>query len=623
MNVFAPLFPVCLIVGTAILAPLSSSFADTIAQWSFTGAAGSQASTAVTNVIVGMSASTVTRGSTLTASAGAGSISSSGWPNAFLATADYEFSVTVPAGGTLTLTNVAFQEKRSSTGPNTLELRSNADAFAAAVNTTPSTPLIYSDTTAHDRNFALPTSYENLSAGTYTFRIFGYGSSNANGTWRLANHSTLGGLVLTGTFTGAAPPGNLALSFAPASIVESAGPAASTGTISRTGATTAELTVTLVNPDPSEIAIPATVVIPAGQASATFAVEAVNDLLADGPQTVTVTASGLNFISTTQTMTVQDDGDTSIIIINEVLADPAVDSNGDNTFSATDDEFVELVNPANTELDISGWTIFDATNPLPRHTFPANTLVPAHGAIVVFGGGTPNSTLGAFGGALVQKASDVNKLSLNNTGGDSVTIKNTDGLVVAFMAYGDLTGNNGKSLNLNPDLTGTARVAHPSVPGAVGNFSPGTRTDGTPFVGAYASWVAIEFPGVTDPAIISFGADPDGDGVGNGLEFVFASNPKEVSQPPITLLGGTPDTLHFTHRMVKTLPTTMALNYQWSTDLTNWYLAGMTNSAGVSVTFGTDSTGTSNADYNVLTAHGSLAEGVAERIFVRAQITGP
>ena len=42
---------------------------------------------------------------------------------------------------------------------------------------------------------------------------------------------------------------------------------------------------------PGPLAEPATVVIPAGQASATFAVNAVDDAVVDGTQAVTVTAT--------------------------------------------------------------------------------------------------------------------------------------------------------------------------------------------------------------------------------------------------------------------------------------------------------------------------------------------
>src|ERR687885_710153 len=103
------------------------------------------------------------------------------------------------------------------------------------------------------------------------------------------------------------------------------------------------------------------------------------------------------------------------LVINEYLADPpdgtAGDANGDGTRSATQDEFVELVNSGATPLNISGFKIKDTD--AVRFTFPANTIIPPGESTVVFGGGTPT---GAFGNAaangLVFTASG--GLSLNN-----------------------------------------------------------------------------------------------------------------------------------------------------------------------------------------------------------------
>ena len=43
--------------------------------------------------------------------------------------------------------------------------------------------------------------------------------------------------------------------------------------------------------------------------------------------------------------------------------------------------------------------------------------------------------------------------------------------------------------------------------------------------GTYASWIDGFFPGETNPAIIGTGADPDNDGINNGVEMVIGGNP--------------------------------------------------------------------------------------------------
>ena len=65
---------------------------------------------------------------------------------------------------------------------------------------------------------------------------------------------------------------------------ENAGNSAAIGTVSRTGPTTAAVTVNLTSSDTSEANVPSTVTILAGQSSATFAVSAVNDTVVDGTQ---------------------------------------------------------------------------------------------------------------------------------------------------------------------------------------------------------------------------------------------------------------------------------------------------------------------------------------------------
>ncbi|UWX53943.1 lamin tail domain-containing protein [Maribacter litopenaei] len=195
------------------------------------------------------------------------------------------------------------------------------------------------------------------------------------------------------------------------------------------------------------------------------------------------------------------------IVINEILADPPVDlsgdANGDGTRDASQDEFIEIVNLEDTDIDISGWTISDAVGI--RHTFPANTILASNCGAVIFGGGTPT---GQFGGMAVQTASS-GFLGLNN-GGDTVILSDDEATVIATYTYGS-EGGNDQSLTLVPDGTGTEPlVPHSTATGSGGTpFSPGTRVDGTAFVGCEViappvitcpSDLTIEDDESTDPA---------------------------------------------------------------------------------------------------------------------------
>jgi uncharacterized protein (TIGR03437 family) len=208
------------------------------------------------------------------------------------------------------------------------------------------------------------------------------------------------------------------------------------------------------------------------------------------PGTTFITASSGNVTSNQATLTVVP----ATFVINEVLADPpgsaatdlVGDANHDGVRSASDDEFVEMVNSSAATLDISGWTIrtraTGGTTETIRHTFTSNTTVAAGTAVVVFGGGNFDTANPLFGCARVVKAS-TGGLSLTNSG-LTITVRDAAGNLVTQFTYGGttgLSGDNDQSLTRSPDITGSF-VQHTTAAGAQGRrFSPGLRVDGTPF----------------------------------------------------------------------------------------------------------------------------------------------
>ena len=178
------------------------------------------------------------------------------------------------------------------------------------------------------------------------------------------------------------------------------------------------------------------------------------------------------------------------LVVNEVLADPPPgnqgDANHDGTRDGAQDEFVELVNATGGSLDISGWTLrthsTTSTTETVRHTFAANTNVPAGNAMVVFGGGTFDPANPLFGCAQVVKTS-TSGLSLTN-GGLTILIRDAGGNLITEFSYGGSTGRNGgnaQSLTRSPDTTGNF-VLHTAPAAASGRkFSAGLKLDGTPF----------------------------------------------------------------------------------------------------------------------------------------------
>ncbi|MCA1818221.1 MAG: lamin tail domain-containing protein, partial [Acidobacteria bacterium] len=200
------------------------------------------------------------------------------------------------------------------------------------------------------------------------------------------------------------------------------------------------------------------------------------------------------------------------VIFSEILADVPPDdpktvavegdANRDGTRSTGDDEFVELFNPSESPVDLSGVRLSDSTSD--RFTFPAGASLAAHAAVVVFGGGAPNASDPAFGGSRVFKAS---ALSLNDTG-DTVSLKlkvGGDDITLASQAYGSQGGApapGDQSLTRERAAGGVglgdAFVAHLSAASSAGRpYSPGTLPDGTPFDSAPVTRVEITPNGAT------------------------------------------------------------------------------------------------------------------------------
>ncbi|MEZ5305178.1 MAG: lamin tail domain-containing protein [Verrucomicrobiales bacterium] len=251
-----------------------------------------------------------------------------------------------------------------------------------------------------------------------------------------------------------------------------------TVTLNQDGDPDSPVVVSVESSDPSELDVPAQVTIPAGVGgNLEFEISPIDDGAADGNQMVTLEFSADGFFPVTVNITVEDDGDTATIVINEVNAEveEGRDANQDGVTGFTQDEFIEIVNVSGAPIDLSGWTINDAVGMI--HTFPANTVLSADCALVVFGGGGVLEGYNAlFGNALIQKAS-TGQLSLNDTG-DQIAVRDTGGVERAGFVYGDIDGQDGSRVR-DPDISGTVFVGHTAL--SVLPWSPGTRTSGQSF----------------------------------------------------------------------------------------------------------------------------------------------
>jgi hypothetical protein len=130
----------------------------------------------------------------------------------------------------------------------------------------------------------------------------------------------------------------------------------------------------------------------------------------------------------------------------------------------------------------------------------------------------------------------------------------------------------------------------------------------------YNSWIGDPALGIA-PANRGFDLDPDGDGLSNGVEAWFGSDPRS-SNPGLVEITTNGLTTTFRHPRNPQAPTDLAGTYQWSTDMVNWYpgngIAGPPGGPTVNIVPG------SSQGNTTVTA---TASGALSRLFLRARVT--
>lgn len=198
MNTRFALLLVCVMLYFA-----STSSAQ-ITTYSFTGAAGNQASTAASGVASGLqSGATVTRGIGITAQTQPNSMNSSGWTTSSSPNTNdyYTFTITPSAGFQVSFTNLQINVQRSSGsgsndgGPTAGVVRSSLDSYGANIGSSFTIGTSASEVTIDLSGAA----FQNLTSAI-TFRIYGYNAENSDGTFRLQySNASAPGIQVNGT----------------------------------------------------------------------------------------------------------------------------------------------------------------------------------------------------------------------------------------------------------------------------------------------------------------------------------------------------------------------------------------------------------------------------------------
>lgn len=220
------------------------------------------------------------------------------------------------------------------------------------------------------------------------------------------------------------------------------------------------------------------------------------------------------------------------LTINEIHFNPEPsngDANNNGSVGSVSDEFLEIINSADTTISLDNWIISD--NSADRHVIPSGTNLLPGQALVIFG---QNSFTGDFGGATVQGAS-TSSLSLNNSG-DKLSIKSPANDVITFLEYpGDETG---VSITLSPDITGDSLIAHSTADTDDNSlFSPGTKINGDSFlpfveISGDAGWRMMAAPTAKMPISDLIAFSPiQGFGDGHAKNFYTSWNGTEWIAP--------------------------------------------------------------------------------------------
>ena len=146
----------------------------------------------------------------------------------------------------------------------------------------------------------------------------------------------------------------------------------------------------------------------------------------------------------------------------------------DSNVLSVEDEFIEIANLGQADVDMAGWSLSDAV--ALRSNFYEGDVLAKRGAVIVYGGRSSGSEPVLGDDVLALPATEsTSGLGLNNSG-DTITLRNADGHVIDRIKFGKPSSKG--SMTRDPGLNG-AFADHSTVADAA--VSAGTWPSGAPF----------------------------------------------------------------------------------------------------------------------------------------------
>jgi len=171
-------------------------------------------------------------------------------------------------------------------------------------------------------------------------------------------------------------------------------------------------------------------------------------------------------------------------------------------------------------------------------------------------------------------------------------------------------------LTTTASISGTPNL-DPEIPGYVLNWDDG-KTLKLVAANTFSNWISNPAFGL-DPADQNLGDDPDGDGIDNGVENFFGTNPGTFSQG-LSAVSASGGTFTFTHPQNATPASDLTAAYTWSKDLATFLANGATDGAGSTVSF---TTLANTPSPGITTVTATVTGTATDKLFVRVVVTGP